>query len=228
MEIETPAAWPLTESAALDVQAQLRGLVRRAGSPAVRMVAGVDVAYDKETDLVAAAVVVLDADTLVPVEEQVAIGVARFPYIPGLFAFRELPTLVEALRRVETHVDVLICDGYGIAHPRRFGLASHLGVLAKTPSIGVGKTAFVGQYGEPAAMRGAYTDLIDGGEIVGRVLRTQRDVRPVFVSIGHAIGLDTACDLVIGLSPRYRLPEPIRAADHLSRTTLAAAREPSL
>lgn len=207
------------------MQGELRRLVHTAGAvPAPRRVAGLDVAYAKDSDRSAAAVVVMDAETLAPVERRVALGEATFPYVPGLFAFRELPALIEALRQVEAVVDVLLCDGYGVAHPRRFGLASHLGVLAKLPTIGVGKTAFVGQYVEPAVDRGACADLVHEDEVVGRVLRTQHGVRPVFVSVGHLIGLDAACDLVSRLSPEFRLPEPIRAADHLSRQALTAAR----
>jgi len=216
-----PAAWPATEAAALAEQDRLRGAVVTSGRlPHVRLAAGLDVAYAKDSDQLAAAVVVLDAVTLAPVEQQAVTGVTRFPYIPGLLAFRELPALADALGQLRAVPDVLVCDGYGIAHPRRFGLASHLGVLTGVPSIGVAKTPFVGQHDEPAAQRGAWADLTDGGQVVGRVLRTQRNVKPVFVSAGHAIGLDDACELVLRLSPRYRLPETTRAADHLARATL--------
>lgn len=219
-----PDEWPTTEAGAIAEQDRLRPLVTRTGvtAAAVRTVAGVDVAYDKDSDRLVAAVAVLDAHTLDILEQRVTEGVARFPYISGLFAFRELPTLLDALRDVTTVPDVVVCDGYGVAHPRRFGLASHLGVTTGLPCVGVAKTAFVGTYREPATERGAWTDLVDGGEIVGRVLRTQRDVKPVFVSIGHAVDLDTATDLVLALSPRYRLPETTRAADHLARTALSS------
>jgi deoxyribonuclease V len=222
-----PAAWPTTEAAALAEQDRLRSAVVSSGTlSGVRLAAGLDVAYAKDSDQLAAAVVVLDASTLAPVEHQVATGVARFPYIPGLLAFREIPALAEALSRLRAVPDVLVCDGYGIAHPRRFGLASHLGVLTGVPSIGVAKTAFIGLHDEPPPWRGAWTDLIDGGEVVGRVMRTQQNVKPVFVSVGHAAGLDDACDLVLRLSPRYRLPESTREADRLARAALAGLLRP--
>lgn len=222
MIVRLPGTWPTTEAEAMAEQERLRGAVISAGQlPGARLAAGLDVAYAKDSDQLAAAVVVLDVLTLDVVERQAVTGVARFPYIPGLLAFREIPALADALGRLRSAPDVLVCDGYGIAHPRRFGLASHLGVLASLPSIGVAKTPFIGQHTEPAVDRGSAADLIDRGEVVGRALRTQRNVKPVFVSVGHAVGLDEACDLVLRLSPQYRLPETTRAADQLAQATLA-------
>jgi deoxyribonuclease V len=226
--VRMPQPWPATEAAALAEQDRRRSAVITCGKlSGVRLAAGLDVAYAKDSDQLAAAVVVLDAVTLALVEHQAVTGIARFPYIPGLLAFREIPALADALGRLRAVPDVLVCDGYGIAHPRRFGLASHLGVLAGVPSIGVAKTPFVGEYDEPARGRGAWADLTDGGDVVGRVLRTQPGVKPVFVSVGHAVSLGDACDLVLRLSPRYRLPETTRAADHLARATLARHPSPS-
>jgi deoxyribonuclease V len=224
MVIEPPAAWPATEAQALAEQDRLRPRVRTTGDlPAPRLAADLDVSYAPGGDLLAAAVVVLDVETLEPVEQHTVTGRAAFPYIPGLFAFRELPTLVRALERVACTPDVLVCDGYGIAHPRRFGLASHIGVLTGLPSVGVGKTAFVGTHAQPGPRRGDGADLLDGGEVVGRVLRTRDGVKPVFVSVGHRVDLEAACALVLRLTPAFRLPETTRAADHLSRAALAAA-----
>jgi deoxyribonuclease V len=221
--VDRPGDWPATKAAALAEQERLRGAVVSRGTLAgVRLAAGLDVAYAKDSDQLAAAAVVLDVSTLEVVERQTATGVASFPYIAGLLAFREIPPLADALERLSTVPDVLVCDGYGIAHPRRFGLASHLGVLTGLPAVGVAKTLFTGHYREPAASRGSGADLIDGGEVVGRALRTQRNVKPVFVSVGHAVGLDEACELVLRLSPRYRLPETTRAADHLAQATLSS------
>jgi len=222
MKIDLPADWPRTESAAAAEQDRLRPLVSRSGLvlDQVRTVAGLDVGYAKDSDFLVAAVVVLDARTLQPIEQRIATGTAAFPYVPGLFAFRELPTLLRALGELETTPDVLVCDGYGLAHPRRFGLACHLGVLTGLPCIGVGKTAFVGEFAEPADERGACSDLLAEGELVGRVVRTQSGVKPVFVSIGHRVDLDTAGALVLSLTTRYRLPETTRAADHLAHVML--------
>jgi deoxyribonuclease V len=183
-------------------------------------VAWLDVSYEDGGDRLAAAVVVLDAATLEVVEESWAVGTAAFPYIPGLFAFRELPTLVEALRKLTVRPDLLVCDGHGLAHPRRFGLACHLGVLTGLPALGVGKTHLLGTYDPPAAERGSSSPLEHDGEVVGRVLRTQTGVKPVYVSVGHRIGLDLACRQVLAFSPRYRLPATTRHADQLSRRVL--------
>ena len=178
-------------------------------------VAGLDVAYDG--DDFAAAVVVLDGSSLEEVDRAVVRGRTTFPYVPGLFAFREIPGLLDALGKLKVTPDLLVCDGQGLAHPRRFGLACHLGVLTGIPSIGVGKTAFVGTFEEPGPQRGDSAELVLDGEVVGRVLRTQYKVKPVFVSIGHRISLETATSLVLRLAPKYRLPETTRAADHACR-----------
>lgn len=166
---------------------------------------------------------ILDLQDLSVVEAATAVDEAEFPYIPELFAFREIPVLSAALARLRVRPEVLVCDGYGIAHPRRFGLASHLGVLTGLPSLGVGKTAFIGTFDEPGPARGDWTPLTDGGEVVGRVLRTQAGIKPVFVSPGHLIDLEGASDLVLRLAPRFRLPETTRHADRLSRDALLRA-----
>lgn len=140
-----------------------------------------------------------------------------FPYVPGLLSFREAPASLDALERLGTEIDLLLVDGHGVAHPRRFGLACHLGVLADLPSIGVAKSRLVGRHEEPAEERGSREALVDGDEVVGAVVRTRAGVRPVFVSVGHRVGLETAVELVLRCAPRYRLPEPIRQADRLSR-----------
>jgi deoxyribonuclease V len=188
---------------------------------APRTAAGLDVAYATDSSVVAAAVVTVLVATGEVLESATAVGKAEFPYVPGLFAFRELPTLLEAFARLRRTPDLLIADGHGIAHPRRFGLACHLGVTTGLPAIGVAKTP-LGHYDQPGLDRGDRTSLVDGDEEVGAALRTQRGVKPIFVSVGHLMDLDTACAQVLTLSPRYRLPETTRRADHLSRTTLQA------
>jgi deoxyribonuclease V len=187
---------------------------------APRIVAGLDVAYEPGTDRLAAAVACVELPSLAVVDSAVVTGTAGFPYVPGLFAFRELPSLLEALAELRTAPDLLVCDGQGLAHPRRFGLACHAGVVTGLPAIGVGKQA-LGRYDPPGPARGDWAALMDDHEVVGRALRTRDGVKPVFVSIGHRIDLDQATDLVLRLSPRYRLPEPIRAADRLGRQTLS-------
>ena len=188
---------------------------------APRTAAGLDVAYATDSPVVAAAVVTVSVATGEVLESATAVGEAEFPYVPGLFAFRELPKLLEAFAQLTTTPDLLLADGHGIAHPRRFGLACHLGVATGLPTIGVAKTP-LGHYDPPGPDRGARTPLVDGDEEVGAALRTQRDVKPIFVSIGHRVDLDTACAQVLALSPKYRLPETTRQADQLSRATLRA------
>ncbi|MEV4420863.1 endonuclease V, partial [Patulibacter sp. NPDC049589] len=189
-------SWPRTEEEALALQDTLRSRVVLLPGPASpATVAGLDVAYDG--DRLAAAVVVLDAVDLSVRDTAVVNGRPAFPYVPGLFAFREVPALLAALEKLAVRPEVLICDGHGLAHPRRFGLAAHLGVLTGLPSFGVGKTRLVGEYEPVGEERGARSPLIDSGETVGAVLRTQRGVKPVFVSAGHRIDLDTSCALTL-------------------------------
>ncbi|GHJ56503.1 endonuclease V [Nonomuraea sp. TT08I-71] len=216
---------PADVAEALRIQEELRPLVDLVGPgpTAPATVAGLDVAYAESGDRLAAAVTVLDAATLDVVDEAVHVGRPAFDYVPGLFAFRELPALLAALERLTARPDLLVCDGHGLAHPRRFGLACHIGLVTGLPAIGVGKTPLVGVWDEPAPQRGAWAPLRDGGEVVGRVLRTQDGVKPVFVSVGHRMSLDNAVDRVLALTPRYRLPETTRTADHLCRRALADA-----
>lgn len=227
MEVRDLHAWPSTPREAEAVQDRLRPMLElgEPGPARPRAVAGLDVAYagggGGAGTRLAAAVAVLDGTSLEVIEESVAVGTAAFPYVPGLFAFRELPTLLDALRGLETVPDLLVCDGFGVAHPRRFGLACHVGVLTGLPAIGVGKTAFVGVHAEPGRRRGDASPLLDGGEVVGRVLRTRDGVKPVYVSVGHRTDLDTACRNVLDLTPEYRLPETTRRADRLARDALA-------
>ena len=211
--------WPKTSAEALDIQDTLRArVISEPPSAAPRTVAGLDVAYAE--DRLAAAIVVLDAADLTVRDTAVVRGAPAFPYVPGLFAFREVPALLAALDKLTVRPDVLICDGHGLAHPRRFGLAAHLGVLTDLPSFGVGKTRLIGEWAPVGHERGARSALIDAGETVGAVVRTQNGVKPVFVSVGHRMDLDTACDLTLALSPKYRLPETTRAADRACRDGL--------
>jgi deoxyribonuclease V len=222
-DVPLPADWPTTEEHARAVQDRLRDRVvldEPGPAPGTGRVTGVDVAYDDERDAVVAAAVVLDAATLGVVDEATAAGRVAFPYVPGLLAFRELPAVLAALGALRTDPGLVVCDGYGRAHPRRFGLASHLGVLTGLPTVGVAKNPFTFTYTAPAAARGCGAPLVDGTEVVGRALRTQDGVRPVFVSAGHRVGLEAACALTLHLAPRFRLPETTRRADALCRRAL--------
>ncbi|GAA1242711.1 endonuclease V [Kitasatospora nipponensis] len=224
------ASWPRTEQEALAEQLRLRPRVEPHG-PALApgsLVAGVDVAYDDERDTVAAAAVLLDLGTLEVVEESTAVGRIAFPYVPGLLAFREVPAVVDALAGLSRRPDLVVCDGYGLAHPRRLGLASHLGVLTGLRTLGVAKTPFTFTCQPPGPERGAWTPLLDeqSEEEVGRALRTRAGVKPVFVSVGHRIGPSEAVDCVLALTPRYRLPETTRRADSLCRRALGALGAP--
>ncbi|MFJ8826792.1 endonuclease V [Streptomyces sp. NPDC102467] len=221
-----PEGWPTNEAAARAVQDTLRGRVvlDEAGpQPGAGTVTGIDVAYDDARDVVAAAAVVLDAATLDVVEEATAVGRVAFPYVPGLLAFREIPAVLDALAALRTDPGLVVCDGYGLAHPRRFGLASHLGVLTGLATMGVAKNPFAFAHGELGRERGSAAALTDGSEEVGRALRTRAGVKPVYVSVGHRISLANACAHALALTPAYRLPETTRRADRLCRDALLTA-----
>ncbi|MEU9368093.1 endonuclease V [Streptomyces avermitilis] len=224
--VRIPAGWPATEEEARAVQDELRGRVildEPGPPPGTGRVTGVDVAYDDERDVVVAAAVVLDAATLDVVAEATAVGEVSFPYVPGLLAFREIPTVLAALDALPCPPGLIVCDGYGVAHPRRFGLASHLGVLTGLPTIGVAKNPFTFSYEAPGAPRGSAVPLLAGADEVGRALRTQPGVKPVFVSVGHRVDLDHACAHTLALTPKYRIPETTRRADSLCRRALKEA-----
>lgn len=200
------------------MQERLRGTVsRRNRLGRVRCVAGLDVAFEQRRTVARGAVVVLALPRLEIVERHVARLPLRFPYVPGLLSFREVPVLLAALAALEQRPDLLLCDGQGYAHPRRFGLACHLGVLADVPAIGVAKSRLIGEHGSVPAARGEWTALSDGAERIGAVLRSREGVRPLYVSSGHRIDLPTAVRYVMRCVTRYRLPEPTRLADRLSR-----------
>ncbi len=213
--------WNISEKEALQLQSDLSVKVEKQDHfDLIEYIAGVDVAYAKESEQLIAAVVVLDASSLKVIETVEISDKEQFPYISGLFSFRELPPLIEAFAKLKHKPDLIVCDGQGYAHPRRFGLACHLGVIFDVPTIGCGKTKLLGEYQEPDTTRGATAPLVDNGEIIGNVLRTQTDINPIYVSIGHRISLATACEWVLNLSPKYRLPETTRQADQLVKATI--------
>ena len=214
----TAGQWPKTPAEARALQEDLRHRViaeDRLGP--VLLLAGVDAGYDLRRGMTRAVAVLMEADGLVLRHAVRAERPTDFPYVPGLLSFREAPAILAALDRLPERPDLLLVDGQGRAHPRRFGLACHLGVLADLPTIGVAKSRLIGTHDEPGEARGARSPLLDKGEMIGVVLRTRARVRPLFVSVGHRIGLETAVELVLAAAPRYRLPEPIREADRLTR-----------
>jgi len=218
--------WDLAFPEARALQERLSRRVIEAGSGrAPRLVAGADISFDRRSPRLHAAVVVLDAASLEVVEMAGVEARARFPYVPGYLSFREIPPLLEAFARLRSRPDLILCDGQGRAHPRRFGLACHLGVLLDVPTLGCAKSRLIGAYREPGARRGAHTRLRDGGEVIGEVVRTRSGVKPVFVSVGHRITLAEARRSVLRLAPRYRLPEPIRAAHQEVNRLRRLARE---
>lgn len=209
--------WNVTPQEAIRLQERLRDeVVTRDGAPgSPRLVAAMDVSYDRRSPWIFAAIVVLRLPGLEMVEQAAVRCRARFPYVPGLLSFRELPAGLTAWERLRTRPDCLICDGHGYAHPRRFGLACHFGLLVELPTIGCAKSVLVGEYREPGARRGSMSDLVHEGEVIGAAVRTRQAVSPVFVSVGHRISLPTAVRIVLACSPRYRIPEPIRQAHAL-------------
>jgi deoxyribonuclease V len=192
------------------------------GDPAerdVRLVAGCDLAFvgkGRRGDTAVAAVVLLSYPELTVVEQRVVEAPVSFPYVPGLLAFRELPALLAAFEGLERAPELVVVDGQGYAHPRRFGIACHLGLLLDLPTIGCAKSRLVGEHDEPAPAAGATVDLRDGGELIGAVLRTRDGGRPLYVSPGHRLGFAAAVRWVMRLSGGYRLPEPTRLADRLA------------
>jgi deoxyribonuclease V len=209
--------WDLTPADARALQDRLSGqaeLRDRLGT--VGLVAGIDVGFENGGSVTRAAVAVLRLSDLQLAESSLARRATGFPYVPGLLSFREIPAVLDALASLRSIPDLLICDGQGLAHPRRFGLACHLGWLLETPSIGVAKSRLLGEFAEPPAERGTWTPLVDRGEVVGAAVRTRCGVRPVFVSPGHRVDVASAVRLAFACTDRYRLPEPSRAAHRLA------------
>jgi deoxyribonuclease V len=207
----SPHRWQLTPTQAVAVQRHLAERVVLAPAPLPRRVAGLDCAFSR--DRVLAAAVVWDVDECRVVEIRRASAPLRFPYVPGLLSFREVPALLAVLRRLTTPIDGVLCDGQGIAHPRRFGLASHVGVITGLPTVGCAKSRLCGEHREPGPERGARAALYDGGERIGTVLRTRTGVRPLYVSPGHHMDHASSLRWVLACDGGYRVPEPVRLAD---------------
>lgn len=211
-----PHRWSVTPKRAVQIQRDLaRGIRSTPLTARPRLVAGCDLAFTVDGMACIAGVVLWDRRAGTVVEERLALRPVRFPYVPGLLSFREAPALLAALRGLRGEPDALLCDGHGLAHPRRFGLACHLGLILDRPTVGCAKSRLIGEHAEPGAGRGSSRPLHDGGEVVGRVVRTRDRVRPVYVSVGHRIDLGSAVKLVLDCGRGLRLPEPVRLADRL-------------
>lgn len=208
--------WDVSPARAIALQESLARRVRVEALPRpAALVAGGDAAFADNGRVIVAGWVVWDVRRGAIVEEVVVRRPVRFPYIPGLLSFRETPALLAAARRLKTIPDVFMLDGQGLAHPRRFGLACHFGLLADRPTLGCAKTRLCGLHDTPARAVGAGKPLRDGAEVIGRVVRMQRDTKPVYISIGHRITLDDAVATALRCAGRHRLPEPTRLADAL-------------
>jgi deoxyribonuclease V len=220
--------YPESYQAAVAWQEAHRGLVRLTPLPRPpRLVGGADASYSREDALVFGAIAVYSYPELEVLEEAALAGPCPFPYIPGLLSFREAPILVEVWRRLRCRPEVLLVDGQGLAHPRGLGIASHLGLLLDTSTIGVAKSRLVGEGAEPAGHRGAAAPLWWQDQVVGWILRTRTGKKPLFVSPGHRVSLEDCRVITLGCLGPYRLPEPLRRADHLSRG-LRGAQHPGL
>lgn len=182
------------------------------------LVAGVDVAYDVSQNLAWASIVTMQMGALKVMDQAMAFAPADFPYVPGLLSFREIPAILAAMKKLTFMPNLLMVDGQGIAHPRRMGIAAHLGVLMDLPSIGVAKSRLTGSYEEPGPRKGDQSQLMAGEERIGSVLRSKENTNPLFISPGHRVDMDTAVMLTLQCLTRYRLPEPTRLADKLSKT----------
>ncbi len=217
MKLALDHPWDLSPSEAVALQKELAGQIERTDRfGEVRHVAGIDVGFEYEGRVARAAVAILRADTLVTVDQCVARRETRFPYITGLLSFREIPVILDALDKLTIQPELLLMDGQGIAHPRRVGIASHLGLVTGMPSIGVGKSRLTGRHAEPPPEKGGWTPLLSRGETIGAVLRTRPGCRPLYISTGHRVGLETAIEWVMRTTTRYRLPETTRAAHRLA------------
>lgn len=217
LEIKIDHPWDLSPAEARALQARLAArVVDRDALGEVHRLAGVDVGFEDQGAVTRAAVAVLAWPGLTPYDFALARPPTRFPYVPGLLSFREVPAVLAALRGLTTPPDLLLVDGHGRAHPRRFGIACHLGVILDWPTVGVAKKRLVGTHPEVPDRKGAWVPLGDGGEVIGAVLRTRVGVKPVYVSVGHRVSLETAVAWVMRVVTRYRLPETTRWAHRLA------------
>lgn len=205
--------WNLSPRDAVQLQKELReSVIIKPLEREIKTIAGADISFNKYSPDIYAGIVVLDLATLETVEKVGIKTTTNFPYIPGLLSFRESPALLEAWEKLKTEPDAVMFDGMGIAHPRRVGIASHVGLMINRPTIGCGKSVLVGKFEEPAKTRGSWSEMIDKGETVGAALRTKNNVQPVYISPGHLIDLEGAVRVALACDGGYRIPEPTRRA----------------
>lgn len=218
MKIKSLHDWNLSPKQAIELQKQLafEVIAEDAFEAPVKTVAGIDLGYDVKNDTSRAVVVVLKFPELELLESAEALLPIQFPYVPGLLSFRETPVAVKALEKLKNVPDLIICDGQGLAHPRRFGIACHIGLLTNIPTLGAAKSLLVGKFENLGETRGSRADLVHKNEIIGVALRTKDKVQPIYVSVGHRISLNTAADFVLQCAPKYRLPETTRLADQMA------------
>jgi deoxyribonuclease V len=223
MHIDPIHPWDLPPAEAVALQRELASRVV-AGPPLARwdLVAGADVSYNRFSSTFYAGIVVLDPRDWAVVERQGAVLEVTFPYVPGLLSFREAPVLLAAFAKVRSEPDVVMLDGQGVAHPRRLGLASHVGLWLARPCFGCAKSVLTGRFKDLGPKAGSTAPLIDRGEVVGRAVRTKNGVQPVFVSVGHKLDLDSAVRVTLACCRGYRIPEPTREA-HLHVNALRVA-----
>ncbi len=211
-------AWDLSPEDAIQLQEQLRArvIIAPLADESIHSVAGIDVGFPRQKGIARAAIVLMQYPSMTIVDQGLAEMPVSMPYVPGLLSFREIPVILAALEELSLSPDLLITDSQGIAHPRRFGLACHLGVLLEIPAIGCAKSILVGTHDHLPESRGSTKDLIDRGEIVGSVARTRAGVKPVYISIGHRVDLPSAVRIILNCGAGYRLPEPTRWAHKLA------------
>ena len=218
MKICQRHAWPLTVEEAIAIQQQFRKevITQDQLEEPVQFVAGVDMGFEADGTISRAAVAVLSFPSLQLQESAIARRPTTFPYVPGFLSFREIPAVLDALEKISTVPDLILCDGQGIAHPRRFGIACHLGLIVDIPTIGVAKSLLIGNHQELSEERGSWQPLVNRGETIGAVLRTRVKTKPLYISSGHRVSLSTAIEYVLRCTPKYRLPETTRIADKLA------------
>ena len=221
--------WNVSPKEAVSIQKSFADkILIRSASVNPNYIAGADISYNRRSNYFFAAVVILDYSTLETVEIQTASGVSTFPYVPGLLSFREIPLLIKCFEKISIIPDVVMCDSQGYAHPRRFGLASHLGLFLDIPTIGCAKSLLCGRYEALGVEPGSYNEVVDGAETIGVALRTKLRTNPIYVSTGHKVNLQTSIHWVLECCRGYRLPEPTRLAHLAAGGNLGREKEISL